>query len=65
MEQDEEEVEEKEEEEETPSEFSFFISNIILFIFIQNQEPMKVVVMYVNIVHYLFVTSHLILLKMI
>jgi hypothetical protein len=63
MEQDEEEVEK--EEEETPSEFSFFISNIILFIFIQNQEPMKVVVMYVNIVHYLSVTSHLILQKMI
>jgi len=55
----------EDEEEETPSELLlFFISTLSSYVFIQRQEQMKVVAMYVNIVHYSFVISHMIQQKM-
>jgi hypothetical protein len=45
--------------EEAPSKLSFFIFSLSYSSFVQTREQMKVVVMFVNIVHYSYVMSHL------
>jgi hypothetical protein len=49
--------------EEAPSKLSFFIFSLSYSSFVQTREQMKVVVMFVNIVHYSYVMSHLMQLK--